>query len=72
MTKALVTIEVDVDTHNIPVQTGLGENSNPQHVGQKSIAGAKRAHIWDTTYDLLKDKSEFVQIVKVSLTKAGA
>ena len=72
MTKALVTIEVDIDTHDIPVQTGLGESSNPGHPPQRRIAEAKRDHIWDVTHDLLKDKSEFVRIVKVSLTKEGA
>ena len=72
MTKALVTIEVDIDTYGFPVQTGLGESSNPSHPGQNAIAEGKRERIWNVTYDLLKDKSEFVQIVKVSLTKEGA
>ena len=69
MTKALVTIEVDVNTWGFPVQEGLGESSNPQHPPVRAIAEGKREHIWDVTYDLLKDKSEFVKVVKVSLIK---
>ena len=72
MTKALVIIEVDIDTANFPVQEGLGENSNPQHPPMRAIAEGKRERIWDVTYDLLKEKSEFVRIVKVSLSKVGA
>jgi hypothetical protein len=69
MTKALVTIEVDVDTYGFPVQTGLGESSNPEHPPQRRIAEAKRDHIWNFVYDLLKNKPQFIQVVKVSLTK---
>jgi hypothetical protein len=69
MTKALVTIEVDIDTYGIPVQTGLGESSNPNHPGQRHIQNSKRGYIWDVIYNLLKNKSEFVQIVKISLMK---
>lgn len=72
MTKALVIIEVDIDTAHFPVQEGLGENSNPQHPPMRAIAEGKRERIWDVTHDLLKEKSEFVRIVKVSLSKAGA
>lgn len=74
MTKALITIEVDVDTSGILElhNSGLGESSNPNHSGQRHIQEGKRNYIWDVIHDLLKDKSEFVQIVKVSLTKAGA
>ena len=43
MTKALVIIEVDIDTANFPVQEGLGENSNPQHPPMRAIAEGKRA-----------------------------
>ena len=69
MTKALVTIEVDIDTQHFPVQEGLGESSNPQHPPMRAIAEGKRERIWDVTYDLLKDKSEFVKVVKVQLIK---
>ncbi len=69
MTKALVTIEVDVDTRHFPVQEGLGESSNPRHMPVRAIAEGKRERIWDVTYNLLKDKSEFVKVVKVSLIK---
>jgi len=69
MTKALVTIEVDVDTWGFPVQEGLGESSNPSNPGQRAIAEGKRERIWDVTHDLLKDKSEFIKVVKVSLIK---
>jgi len=72
MTRAFVTIEVDVDTHHFPVQTGLCEASNPSHPPQRRIAEGKREHIWEVIYNLLKDESDFVQIVKVSLPKAGA
>ena len=37
----------------------------------RAIAEGKRDHIWDVIYDLLKDKSEFVKVVKVSLVKEG-
>jgi len=69
MTKALVTIEVDIDTWGFPVQEGLGESSNPSHPGQRAITEGKRERIWDVTHNLLKDKSEFVKVVKVSLIK---
>ena len=70
-TKALVTIEVDVDTWGIPVQEGLGESCNPNHPPRRRIDEGKREHIWDVTHNLLKDKSEFVKVVKVSLIKEG-
>ena len=53
MTKAFVTIEVDIDTYGIPVQTGLGESSNPSHPGQRRILEAKRDYIWDLINDEL-------------------
>jgi hypothetical protein len=71
MTKAVVTIEVDVDTSGILElhNSGLGERSHPNHPGKKHIQEGKRNYIWDTTDEFLKDKSEFVRIVKVSLIK---
>jgi hypothetical protein len=69
MTKALVTIEVDVNTWGFPVQEGLGESSSPQHLGKQRIDEGRREHIWDITHGLLKDKPEFVRVVKVSLIK---
>lgn len=71
MTKALVTIEVDIDTWGFPVQEGLGESSNPEHPSMRRINEGKRERIWDVTHDLLKDKLEFVKVVKVSLIKEG-
>jgi hypothetical protein len=74
MTKALITIEVDVDTSGILElhNSGLGESSNPNHPGQRHIQEGKRNYIWDVADSFLKTNSEFVRIVKVSLTKAGA
>lgn len=69
MTKALVTIEVDFDTYNVANQSGLGESSNPEHPPARRIEQAKREWVWDETHNWLKDKKEFIQIVKVSLTR---
>ena len=71
MTKALVIIEVDIDT---PVHrdSGAGESSNPSHPGIRFLEDEKRNYIWDEVHKWINDKNEFVQIVKVSLNKAGA
>jgi hypothetical protein len=69
MTKALVTIEVDFDTFAIPIQQGLGENSNPTYLPMNRIVEAKRDYIWDQTHKLLADKNEFIQITRVLILK---
>lgn len=71
MTKALVTIEVDVDTSDIweLKDSHLGESSHPNHPSKRHIEQGKRNYIWDVTYEFLNGKSEFVKVVKVSLIK---
>lgn len=69
-TRALITIEVEIDTTHIPVQTGLGESSNPQHPPRSRIVEGKRDFIWDTAYEWLSDKEGFVQIREVKFPKA--
>lgn len=69
MTKAFITIEVDVDTAHHPVQTGLGESSNPQTPPKSGVIEAKRGFIWDIAYGWLSDKHEFVQIKEVKFPK---
>ena len=71
MTKALVTIEVDLDTSGIVElrSSGLGESSNPNHPKQNHIKQGKRDFIWDITCEWLKDKEGFVQIKEVRLPK---
>ena len=68
-TKALITIEVEVDTYGIPVQSGLGESSNPQSVPKSRVIEAKRGFIWDTAYEWLSNKEGFVQIREVKFPK---
>jgi len=69
ITKALVTIEVEIDTTHVPVQTGLGESSNPQHVSKSSAAEAKRGFVWDTVYDWVSDKQGFIKVKEVRIPK---
>ena len=69
MTKALITIEVDIDTYGIPVQTGLGENSNPSHPGQRHIQNSKRGYIWDLIGDVLQSSHINSTIKSVRLSK---
>ena len=71
MTRALVTIEVDIDTSGILElhESGLGESSNPNHPGQRHIEEGKRNYIWDETAKWFQLKTEFVAIKKVSLIK---
>jgi len=69
MTKALVTIEVDFDTYGIPVQTGLGESSNPSHPGQRRIHTAKAEYIWDCVAKFIETNPDLKRVVKVRLVK---
>jgi hypothetical protein len=69
MTKALVTIEVDFDTYGIPVQTGLGESSNPSHPGQRHIMEGKRNYIWDSVAKFIETNPEMKSVVKVRLVR---
>lgn len=71
MTKALVTIEVDINTDHL-YQSGLGESCNPQHPLQKRIAEAKRDWIWDSVAGLVMHNPEIKSVVKVSLTKEAS
>jgi len=68
MTKALVTIEVDVETGR-DATSGLGESSNPSHPGQRFLQDEKRGFIWESVHDWLKSHPEFKTVVKVSLPK---
>jgi hypothetical protein len=67
--KALITMEVELDTNGIPVQTGLGENSNPQHVSRSAVKTAKADFIWDTVYNWVSDKEGFIEIKEVRVCK---
>ena len=69
MTKAYVTIAVDIDTTNIPVQTGLGESSNPQHVSRSHAVQAKRDHVWDVVHSWLWSKEGFIQVDDIRFPK---
>ena len=68
MTKALVTIEVDIDT-GVHHSSGLGQNSNPNHPGIRFIEDEKRGEIWDRVYGWLQNQNEFIIVKKVSLIK---
>ena len=68
MTKALVTIEVDIDTGRDRSE-GLGESSNPDHYGIRFIEDGKRGEIWDRVYGWLQNQNEFITVKKVSLIK---
>jgi len=69
MTKALVTIEVDIDTHGFPVQTGLGESSNPQTPPRSRVIEGKRDRIWEVVHDWVSDEQGFIQIKEVRFPK---
>jgi len=69
MTRAFITIEIDIDTTHHPVQTGLGESSNPQKPPRSRIIEAKRELIWDTACGWLSDKQGFIQIKEVRFPK---
>lgn len=68
MTKALVTIEVDIDTGRTR-DSGLGENSNPDHHGVRFVEDEKRGEIWDRVHNWIQNQNEFVSVRKVTLTK---
>jgi hypothetical protein len=68
MTKALVTIEVDINTDWIR-QLGLGENSNPQHITKTHHSQLKRDAIWDCVDSWVCDQKEFINVQKVTLIK---
>lgn len=70
-TKALITIEVEIDTTHIPVQEGLGDISKEGMPQKRGIEQAKRDFIWDYAYGWLSDKQEFVQIKQVKFPKAN-
>jgi hypothetical protein len=69
MTKAFITIEVDIDTHHFPVQTGLGDSSNPERPPRSRIIEGKRDFIWEVACEWLIDKQGFVQIKEVRFPK---
>lgn len=69
MTRALVTIEVDIDTRHFPVQEGLGESSNPEKPPRSRIVEGKRDHIWGSVHDLLDGKPGFVGVRAVRIPK---
>jgi hypothetical protein len=69
MTKAFITIEVDIDTTNFPVQTGLGDSSNPERPPRSRVIEGKRDFIWEVSCEWLKDKQGFVQIKEVRFPK---
>ena len=68
MTKAFVTIEVDVETGRTR-DSGLSESCNPDHHGIRFVEDEKRGFIWDSVHDWLKNHPEFKTVVKVSLPK---
>ena len=68
MTKALVTIEVDIDMGR-DRSSGLGESSNPDHHGIRFIEDEKRGEIRERVYGWLKNQNEFITVKKVSLIK---
>ena len=68
MTKAFITIEVEIDT-GTHIDAGLGESSNPAHPTKLAISDNKREAIWDKAFEWLNGKEGFIKIVKVSLLK---
>ena len=72
MTKALITIEVDIDTRHFPVQEGLGESSNPACPTRSRIIEGKRERIWDVVYGWISDEQGFVQIKEVRFPKGNS
>jgi hypothetical protein len=69
MTRALVTIEVNIDTAHWPVDTGLGEASNPSHPPRSRVLEAKRGLIWDSVHDLLDGQPGFIGVRAVRIPK---
>jgi len=72
MTKALVTIEVDIDTRHFPVQEGLGDSSNPEHPPRSAVIEGKRERIWEVVYDWISTEQGFVQIKEVRFPKGNS
>jgi len=70
MTKALVIIEVDIETGRTR-DSGLGENSNPDHHGVRFVEDEKRGEIWDRVHSWIENQNEFVSVRKVTLTKGS-
>jgi hypothetical protein len=68
MTKALVTIEVDIDTGRTR-DSGIGENGNPDHHGIRFVEDEKRGRIWDCVYGWIEYQDDFISIRKVSLIR---
>jgi hypothetical protein len=71
MTKALVTIEVDIET-NRDRSSGLGESSNPDHHGIRFLEDEKRGEIWDCVHSWLQNQNGFITVKKVSLPKEAS
>jgi len=68
MTKAFVTIEVDIDTNWVH-QAGLCESSNPQEITKSHHNQLKRDGIWDRVDYWICNQKEFISVRKVSLIK---
>jgi hypothetical protein len=68
MTKALVIIEVDINTGR-DRSAGLGESSHLDHHGIRFIEDEKRGEIWDRVHGWLQNQNEFITVKKVSLIK---
>lgn len=71
MARALVTIEVDIDTYHCISDASLGESSNPRRPGIRWIEEKSRGWIWDEVHKMLENKKEFIGVKKVSLMKEG-
>jgi len=71
MTKALVTIEVDIETGR-DRSSGLGESSNPDYHGIRFVEDGKREEIWDCVHSWLQNQNGFITVKKVSLPKEAS
>jgi len=69
MTKALVTIEVDIDTAHTNIWRGLGDSSNPEILRTRHKQDLQRDWIWDQVHLWVKDQLDFVRVTKVSLVR---
>ena len=69
MTKALVTIEVDIDTVHTNIWRGLGDSSNPTILGTRHKQDLQRGWIWDQVYSWIEYQPDFIRVTKVSLVK---
>lgn len=68
-TKAVVTVEIEIDTTGIPTQTGLGESSNPQTPPKRRVIEAKKEFIWEVIHKALADQIDYVQVKEVRFPK---